>query len=36
MSHRGHRRRKSEGHNWLKIDLPEGSRYIGLPLRAVN
>jgi hypothetical protein len=35
-SHRGHRWRKREGHNCLKIDLPEGGRYIGLPLRAVN
>jgi len=36
MSHRGRRLRKSEGRNWLRIDLPEGGRYVGIPLRAVN
>ena len=36
MRHRGHRRPKSEGHNWLRIDLPEGGRYVDTPLRAVN
>ncbi len=30
MSHR------SEGHNWLRIDLLEGGRYVGTLLRAVN
>jgi hypothetical protein len=36
MSHRGHHRRKSEGHNWLRIDLLEGGRDVGTLLRAVN
>jgi hypothetical protein len=31
MSHRGHRRPKSEGHNWLRIELPEGGSYIDIP-----
>ena len=33
---RGHRRRKSEGHNGLRIDLPQGGRYVGIPHAAVN
>ena len=36
MSHRGHRRRKSEGHPWLRIDLLEGAGYVGIPRLAVN
>jgi hypothetical protein len=27
---------KSQGHNWLRIDLPEGRRYVGIPSVAVN
>jgi len=27
---------KNEGHNWLRIDLLEGGRYVGILLRAVN
>ena len=29
-------RRKPEGHSWLRIDLLEGGRYVGIPLTAVN
>jgi hypothetical protein len=36
MSHRGHRRRKREGHNWLRIDLLEGGCYVDIPRAAVN
>ncbi len=36
MRHRGPSRPKSEGHNWLRIELPEGGRYVDIPLRAVN
>jgi len=36
VSHRGQRRRKPEGHNWLRIDFPEGGRHVGIPRAAVN
>ena len=36
MRDRGHRRRNSEGHTWLRIDLLEGGRYVDIPLCAVN
>jgi hypothetical protein len=36
MSRRSPHRPKNEGHNWLRIDLLEGGRYVGIPLTAVN
>jgi hypothetical protein len=36
VSHHGHRRRNSEGHHWLRIDLLEGAGYVGIPRLAVN
>ena len=36
MRHRGPSRPKREGHNWLRIELPEGGRYVGTSLHAVN
>jgi hypothetical protein len=36
MRYRGRRRRTSEAHTGLRIDLLEGGRYVGTRLRAVN
>jgi hypothetical protein len=36
MSHRGRRRPGREGHHRLRIDLPAGGRYVGIPRTAVH
>jgi len=36
LSRRGHRRQKARAPEGLRIELLEGGRYVGIPLRAVN